>query len=127
MNFITPIPPSINHAYTNIGRGRRKLTKIAEAWMQSAGVIAKAQKSTQHWKYSNGEKLIMEITVYWPDARRRDTHNLHKLLGDAFEHILYEDDKTLLIRDMDYSIDRKNPRCEIVLYRKETEASNSSE
>lgn len=46
--------------------------------------------------------------------------NLHKLLPDAFENVLYENDRNVLIRDMDFSLDKKRPRIEVVVaYKKE--------
>ena len=69
----------------------------------------------QGWVFTQKEKIIMEVWTYWPDYRRRDTHNAHKLLADALESILYDDDRYVLMRDMDYNVDKKNPRVEIVL------------
>lgn len=93
----------------------RILTKQARAWKEYAGYIALQQKKEQGWEYSQNEKLIMELCVFWGDNRRRDTHNLHKLIADSFEGILYDDDKYLLMRDMDFDIDKSNPRVEIII------------
>ena len=80
--------------------------------MQSRWVI-KATVRKAGWQISDGRKVIMRLWVYWPDNRRRDVHNLHKLLGDAPEGIAYKDDKWLLIQDMDFQVDAKNPRVEV--------------
>ena len=43
----------------------------------------------------------------------------HKLLPDALENVLFENDKNVLVRDMDFSFDAKRPRLEIVVARKD--------
>lgn len=115
IRFAVPIVPSVNHCYRNDQYKRRVLTDAAVRWKEAAQMIAYAAARKQGWRISRGEKLVLAIWVYWPDARRRDTHNCHKLLADAFNGVLYEDDSTVLIRDMDYSIDRKHPRVEVEL------------
>ena len=112
------LPPSVNHAYYTANNGMRILTDKAKNWMEEVGFFARVEMRKQKWRYSEDEKIVMELTVYWPDNKRRDMSNLHKLLADAWEKILYKDDKMLLIRDMDFSVDRKNPRVEVLIYRK---------
>lgn len=92
--------------------------------MFEAGLLVKDAVRKQGWRYSEKEKLVMEITVYWPDNRRRDTHNLHKALCDAPEKIAYADDKWVLVRDRDFCVDKGNPRVEIELYRAEEGAAD---
>lgn len=88
-------------------------------WLYKARDIAVASACSQGWiKAGKDEKVILEYTTFWPDARRRDVHNQEKLLMDGLEGILYEDDKMVLPRAVDFSIDRHNPRLEIVVYRK---------
>jgi crossover junction endodeoxyribonuclease RusA len=120
MFFITDIPPSVNHAYANNRKGQRILTATAKVWVSTAGCIARAEARKQGWKCSQGVKLVMEIWVYWPDNKRRDTNNLFKLMCDAFEGVLYDDDRYVLPRAMDYSVDKKNPRVEYVVREWET-------
>ena len=122
ITFSTSIPPSVNHAYANNGKGGRVLKGAAKEWIEDAGNIAKAAKREQGWIYSQGVKLVMELWAFWPNYRRRDIHNLHKLIADAFEGLLYEDDKWVLIRDMDFDVDRKNPRVEYVVKEWEPDA-----
>lgn len=121
VTFTTSIPPSVNHAYTAKKHGGRVLTSAAKNWMEIAGYVAGDAMKTQGWRFNEKDKLVMELWAYWPDNRRRDIHNLHKLIADAFEGILYKDDKMLLIRDMDFKVDVKNPRIVIVVREKEPE------
>lgn len=109
------LPPSINHCYFTTNKGQRLLTKEAKNWIDYAGYIALQGMNKQGWNYTTCEKIIMNLWVFWPDNRRRDMHNLHKLIADAFEKILYDDDRYLLMRDMDFIIDKDNPRIIIEL------------
>lgn len=70
----------------------------------------------QGWQFIKGQKVVMEILAFYPDARKRDMSNMHKLLPDSLEGILFDDDRWLLIRDIDFSVDRQNPRVEVKLY-----------
>ena len=113
VRFETDIPPSVNHAYITTRKGQRILTNAAKMWVLYAGIKAKTAAQKHGWAFSSSGKLVMEIWAYWPDNKKRDIHNLHKLIADAFEDILYKDDRNVLIRDMDFYIDRENPRVEI--------------
>lgn len=119
LRLTLPVVPSVNHCYRNVSIHRRILTKAGASWQQQAQAIATNEARKQHWQYSVNEKLVMELKAYWPDRRRRDMSNMHKLLPDTLEKVLYDDDKWLLIRDIDFEVDRQNPRVEIVLYRLE--------
>lgn len=117
LKLTLPVVPSVNHCYRNVSVNRRILTPKAKAWVQEVQLKAKLAARKQGWRFSSNEKLVMELTTYWPDKRRRDTHNGHKLLADSLEGVLYKDDRWVLIRDMDFRVDRGNPRVEIVLKR----------
>ena len=110
-----PIPPSVNHCYFTKSNGQRILKKEAKHWIAQAQMIGMVAKGYQAWQFSENEKLIMELTVYWQDKRRRDMSNLHKLIADSLEGVLYADDKWLLIRDIDFDYDKANPRVEMVV------------
>lgn len=119
VSFAVSIPPSVNHAYENNGRGGRILTQAAKDWKEEAYYVALQAKNKAGWRIpGKAEKLILALWVFWPDKRKRDTHNLHKLIADAFEGVLYENDRQVLIRDMDFAVDRQRPRVEVELCRK---------
>ena len=117
------IPPSVNHCYRNFnaaGRRNRVLTPLARAWKEEAYYIANALAHREGWRIPGAqEKIVLEVVAFWPDGRRRDMSNTHKLLCDALEGALYLDDKMVLVRDMDFSIDREHPRLEVCLYVKD--------
>ena len=110
LNLILTIPPSVNHCYKNfnvMGRRNRVLTPNALA-------------HRERWRVPEPEeKIVLEVVAFWPDGRRRDMNNTHKLLCDALEGALYLDDKMVLVRDMDFSVDRKRPRLEVCVYVKD--------
>lgn len=123
LKLILTIPPSVNHCYKNfnvMGHRNRVLTPLARAWKEEAYYIANALAHREHLALPAADKkIILEVVAFWPDARRRDMNNTHKLLCDALEGALYLDDKMVLVRDMDFSIDKKRPRLEVCVYVKD--------
>ena len=120
-----PIPPSVNHCYVNTyGRGHknRRLTDDAVLWKHDTALLARIAARKSGWLMpKKGEKIVLELVAYWPDGRRRDMNNCHKLLCDALENVLYIDDKCVLVRDIDYHIDNERPRMEVCVYPKDEE------
>ena len=122
IKMVLDIPPSVNHCYVNIAGHRkgRKLTEAAKNWKLLAGYEANQAKRKQGWIYPDkDEKIVLLLWAFWPDRRPRDMNNCHKLLPDALENVLFENDKNVLVRDMDFSFDAKRPRLEIVVARKD--------
>jgi crossover junction endodeoxyribonuclease RusA len=112
------LPPSVNHQYRNAmvrGRRIRVLTKDASAWMDYSVITAISWKNVNKWRTAQG-KVIVRLWFFFPDNRKRDTHNTLKIIMDALEDAkIYENDKTALPQIMDYQVDRQNPRVEIEL------------
>jgi crossover junction endodeoxyribonuclease RusA len=123
----TSLPPSVNHMYRrHTLTGNRKsdgkafsrvaevYTREAEAWIGEAQLIAKTIGRRAGWgeprPNDDYHKVIVALWAYWPDAIKRDMSNLHKIVADALEGIVYVNDRTSLLRDMDYEIDRQRPR-----------------
>lgn len=117
-----PLPPSVNHCYRNAVVTRRRkdgstyrqrarlLTAEAESWMEVAKLVARGTANRARWTVPKaGTKVVVEIRVTWGDNRQHDTHNLHKLIADSLEGIAYVNDRYALLRDMDYTVDPKNP------------------
>ena len=93
LNLILTIPPSVNHCYKNfnvMGRRNRVLTPLARAWKEEAYYIANALAHREGWRVPKPEeKIVLEVVAFWPDGRRRDMNNTHKLLCDALEGAVY--------------------------------------
>jgi Holliday junction resolvase RusA-like endonuclease len=138
-----PLPPSSNHAYVRRaknywknGKKRRRVMDVlsdrAQAWMADAR--DKALEAVGDWECPDKTKVVVEVMVRWPDRRRRDCHNLSKLLCDALEGSVVKDDRYILLRFMDFEVyrgeyanlnflryvdfelDRENPRVEVKCY-----------
>jgi len=114
--IIPGTPPSMNHMYRNAmvkGRRMRVLSKTAKNWADDMTILATDWRVRNRWKTADG-KVIVRFWFYFPNGRRRDTHNTLKLLLDCFEDArIYENDQLALPQIMDYDIDRDNPRVEV--------------
>ena len=122
------LPPSSNHmyvrrykAYYKNGKRRKRLMNVlsdrAQDWMSKAGDEALDAMKACGWESRpKGTKVIVELWVWWPDKRKRDVHNLHKLLADMLEGKVCDDDQWMLLRDMDFDYDKGHPRVEVVGY-----------
>lgn len=86
-------PPSINHAYRNVAINRRITTKEGQKWRQDVQSIVTIAISKQGWLISSKEKVVAEVTIFWPTHRKRDVENVGKLLWDALEGIVYDNDQ----------------------------------
>jgi len=109
------LPPSVNHCYLTGKSGMRLLTREARDWIAETQIMAMKEKKRQGWQKSVKTWLVCELTFYMPDKRKRDTHNYFKVLFDAFEGILYDNDYYVMPRVMAVEIDRENPRIELSL------------
>lgn len=115
-------PPSVNHVYRNVAINRRITTADGQKWRQNVQLIATQAITLQRWEMSVEEKLVAEVMIYWPTRRKRDVENVGKLLWDALEGIVYENDRWLLPRYMDFAVDKHNPRVEIRFFKLDQEA-----
>lgn len=119
--LVLPLPPSVNAQYrnytTDAGRRCRVPTPDAVRWSDQAAWLARNWRQQTGWQLARGTKIIADYWVWWPDGRRRDTHNLEKLLWDTLEGILYDDDRWVLSRCQDFGRDARNPRVELRIRR----------
>lgn len=110
------MPQSVNHMYMFVGKGKR-LTKTAEQWINTAQYIANREVREQGWKVEHGSVwYVCELKFFFPDKRKRDSHNYLKLLFDALEKIVYDNDYYVKPRIMDVQLDKENPRVECLFY-----------
>lgn len=121
LTFTVPLPPSSNHAYRRFtnksGRRMNVLTNKARDWQEHAHHTARNAAHACGWNCPQGDWVTVRLTVYWPDKRRRDVSNLHKLILDAFEGICYDDDRWALCHDQKPGLDRDDPRVEVEVER----------
>jgi crossover junction endodeoxyribonuclease RusA len=82
-------------------------------WMQENALKTNLWRNKNGWQTSQ-YKTVVKLWFYFPDHRRRDTHNSLKILMDTLEKAqIFVDDKYALPQIIDYSIDKKNPRVEM--------------
>ena len=117
LRLTTELAPSINHCYYTARNGMRLLKKDAKEWVARTRAIAAKAVQDQGWAMTTDEKLVVDIMTFWKDRRRHDVHNGIKILADSLEGIVYADDKMLLPRYTDFTLDRDNPRLEMVFRR----------
>ena len=116
--FTTTIPlaVSVNHLYMFI-KGKKFMTKKGQEYMKQVWKIVEEDIKSQKYELEEeGVWLVCELTFYFPDLRRRDASNMHKLVLDSLEHICFVDDRWVLVRDMHVALDKENPRIEVKLY-----------
>lgn len=116
LKLVIPVPPSVNHIYQSAGRGRR-LTTSAKNYIKTVQDICKRATIGQGWKKdSDCVWYVMDLYFYFPDKLIRDSHNCLKILTDALEGLLFKNDYFVLPRIQHVSLDRNNPRLEIIYY-----------
>ena len=114
--IVVPVPPSVNHMYQSAGRGRR-LTKDATKYIKVVQEEAKRAIKQRKWKKDNPAVwYVMDLYYYFPDKKVRDSHNTLKILTDALEGLVFPNDYFVLPRIQYVTLDRKNPRLELICY-----------
>ena len=115
--------PTVNHAYVNTKGGGKRLAKGAMNLMDDCFVAAQLWADLNGWTQTSKEKVLLEITPFFPkDGRSRDSHNAIKMIMDALEGVIYENDNKALPRIMDLcTVDEETPYFEILIYKQADE------
>jgi len=112
--FTLNIPPSVNHSYVTARNGMKILKKDAKLFIKESQEICSLEMKNQKWKQDHENVwYYMELKFYFKDKRKRDSHNCLKVLLDALQGILYEDDYFILPRIQYVGYDKIHPRLEI--------------
>lgn len=124
--FITlPVPPSVNAIYYNTRRGGRRLTSKAEKYIRDVRALTNMFVDDNKWcKKTDHTWLYMDMVFYFPDKRTRDSHNCLKILLDALEGIVFQNDMYVMPRINSVEFDKDNPRVEILFYDQTTSERN---
>jgi crossover junction endodeoxyribonuclease RusA len=93
---------------------RTTKTKQYDALVQE--LTRKTMEEQQFNIFPDNLKIRMNMWFYFPDKRKRDTHNTFKIPMDAMEGILYINDYWVLPNIVDFDIDRENPRLDLEFY-----------
>lgn len=115
--LVLSLPPSVNHQYQNVyikGRAMKVLTKKAKEWVDSSSPIIKEWINTKsNIPYDN--KVIVYLWFYYGDNRKRDCHNMFKILFDQLEADgVVTNDKFIIPRVVDFTVDKGNARVELL-------------
>ena len=114
------IPPSVNHMYIHKRNGQKILTSTAKQYIKTIQDLCKKEIKKQNWKKDKESVwYVMDMYFYFQDKRKRDSHNCLKLLMDSLEGLLFTNDYFILPRIQYVTLDRENPRVEIIFYPQE--------
>lgn len=110
------IPQSVNHMYIRTRYGGQALTKTAENYIRDSRAKINAVIEDTMWKLQKDATwYYLDMVIYMPDRKIRDSHNIFKLLMDTIEGLAYHNDYYVMpnIRSVEY--DKDNPRVELIL------------
>jgi len=94
---IPALPPSVNHYYKRTRSGRVFLDNDAVVFLKIAQYIAKKQAKAAKWEIvPSGKFFFLEVGFEFVNRKFPDPNNMLKLLIDALEGIVFENDKWLL-------------------------------
>ena len=114
------VPPSVNHMYIHKRNGQKILTNTAKQYIKTIQDLCKKEIKKQNWKKDKESVwYVMDMYFYFQDKRKRDSHNCLKLLMDSLEGLLFTNDYFVLPRIQYVTLDRDNPRVEVVFYPQE--------
>ena len=117
LSMSLPVPPSVNAIYYNTRGGGRRLTSKAEKYIRDVRALANMFVDDSKWEKKNDHTWIyMDMIFYFPDKRTRDSHNCLKILLDALEGIVFNNDMFVMPRINSVEFDKDNPRVEIKFY-----------
>ncbi len=86
-------PPSTNSVYRKRGAGYGMfMTEEGQQFKQVVGLLARAKWGSKPSKKS----ITMRVVLQFSDKRRRDVDGFHKLLQDALQGIVYENDSQII-------------------------------
>lgn len=91
----------------------RKLTPKAQREYQRRVKATVAAARPHGW--DTGMRYAVGLTVYEPDARRRDVDNQAKTVLDALNGVLWADDSSVDVLVVARRLDRARPRVELTV------------
>lgn len=112
---IPGLPPSVNHCYTNIRRGKR-YNERAEAYFEEMALAAARMPQISG-------RVKVEYALVFPDRKVRDPGNFEKVLSDGLQRagVLVNDKQIRDVRCYEAGFDKSNPRVEVMIMAMEGE------
>jgi crossover junction endodeoxyribonuclease RusA len=125
-----PLPPSVNHSHRNIRLRSKRTgrlytaqspTKACRSWRSTAGLYINRARGDARWEtIARPARVVVELRYFWPDLRRRDTHNRIKEVCDALQRCrVFEDDCQVVVHELGFELDRVNGHLEIAVFAEE--------
>lgn len=105
-----PLPPSTNNLYRNVHGKGRVLNKEGREYKQLARMLAMGARLPLLRC-----DVLLEMTVYFPNRRRRDLSNTLKIVEDALKGVAYADDSQVARIVLTRRYDNANPRAEVTV------------
>jgi crossover junction endodeoxyribonuclease RusA len=94
---IPDLPPSVNHYFKRSRNGRLYLDAESRAFVEMTQLIAKQAVKKARWKVlPAGNFFYLVIGFEFKNKRFADPNNMLKILIDALQGILFENDKWCL-------------------------------
>ena len=116
LHMTVDLPISVNSMYINTRNGGKTLNKHAKDYQTKTRARINAEIKDSGWKKSNDSTwYYLDMVVYMPDRKVRDSHNLLKLLLDTMEGLAYSNDYYVMPNILSVEYDKDNPRLELIL------------
>lgn len=115
LKIALPLGISVNKLYSTI-RGRKVMSNAGHKYIRTVVPVIEQAIAHQGWEVEvEGVWHVVEITYYFPDRKKRDSHNYIKLLMDVLEGLAFKNDQFCIVREQYVYLDRENPRLEVVI------------
>ncbi|CAK0703057.1 RusA family crossover junction endodeoxyribonuclease [Escherichia coli] len=126
VKLILPFPPSVNTYWRapNSGplKGRHMISQKGRAYQSAA--CAAIVEQLRCLPLPSSSPAVVEITLFPPDARRRDIDNYNKALFDALTHAgIWEDDSQVKRMLVEWGPKVPNGKVEVTISRYVVEAA----
>ncbi len=117
--IIVPVlPPTINHMYKSIGKGRKALTDEVLAFRQEVSAEARSSARMTGWRIPDGP-LEFHLYITYGSNRRTDVDNRIKSSLDALAIAIgFDDARVDRIVAERVGYEKGKPLCEMVLMSK---------
>jgi len=108
-----PLPPSVNRAYRNVvikGHARTLLSKDGREYKQAVKTLLSRAKSF------GDARLEVSYRYFFQSKRKADIGNREKLLSDALEGVLFDNDEQIdVLHQYRGGVDKEDPRVEVFI------------
>lgn len=116
LKFALSIPPSVNKLWDIKRNGKRVLNSHARRYLSDANAYMLMLCEDTAWRTTDRDEwLYIDLVFYFPDRIIRDSHNFIKVLLDAIQGTVFENDYAVMPRVQAVELDEDNPRVEITV------------